>query len=261
MKHEATILSFALCTFFMLQPQVRGDLIAQYAFDGATLADSAGFIDVTASDIAIGVAADADNGFSTGSTSVGGGTHSLFLRGDSLDLIPNSTSAATADAIAQGNYISFTLSSTTPMFLTSLTFDAAKNAGNMHQLRMLATSSVAGHAYTDRLNIISPIEADGSLADVLQSNVAPSISDAPNGQNMDWGLAAGTTIDLSDASFQGLTSIDFQLYAFAINTASSSISDVLRFDNIRVNGSTIPEPSSAGLLMIGLAAITALRRR
>lgn len=71
------------------------------------------------------------------------------------------------------------------------------------------------------------------------------------------------SIDLTSAAFQELTSIEFRIYFDDRLNNSSSASDVF-IDNLILSGSvsSIPEPSTYGLALGGLAlAIAALRRR
>jgi hypothetical protein len=247
--------------FLLLHGVSRGDLVAHYAFDGATYADSAGYAGVVPSLLTRGVAAATDSNFSNVTSPFDGGTHSFFLRGSALNTPNGGTEAAFGSALTQGNYISFTVTSLTPMYLTSLMFDTAKSPGTIHNLRALATSDVTGHVYTNRLDIVSPTEADSSLPDVLQSLGAVSLSDSPAGLGVDWGLADNTVIDLSVPAFQGVTSVNFRVYGFTMSNPTFNVANILRFDNVMLNGSFIPEPGSLPLCLIGCGVIVMMRSR
>lgn len=251
-----------LSAWLMFTPSSQADVIVHYAFNGGTFADSAGDATVTASDLAPSTAANVDDGFSTFSSPIDGGSHSYFLRGASLNVSNPSTPAAFPIADSQGNYIEFTLTSTQPLNLTSLNFDVAKNSGNPHSFRILATSNIEGHAYDNRLTITSPSGATNSLPNIIQSNIADNMSDVIQGTGTDWGIGDNTTIDLSGANYQGITSANFRIYGFTINNPTPAISNILRFDNIIVNGSVaIPEPGSLSLLLLGTATCLLIRRK
>ena len=235
-------------------PAARADLIARYAFDGATLADSAAHPDMSAGDITPGTAFNTDDGLSTVSTPVDGGTHSYFGRGTSVHTATaDSTSGFTA-ATTQGNYFEFTLSTPGAMNLTSLGFDTAKNLGNTHSFRILVTSDLTGHAFASRLNLTAPATVDSSLADVIESQVAGDISDAPAGTGGNWGFGDNALVNLNVPAFQGVSAVTFRVYAFTLGQVggTAATANVIRFDNVIVNGSVVPEPASGVLLLLGL---------
>ena len=257
MKSSTILIAFAIS----LPLAGFADIISHYAFNGSTYADSAGFAGVAAGDLVRGAGTTSDSNFSTFSTPVDGGSHSFFIRGSGLNVADNATAAATVTATSQGNYVEFTLNSSGLMNLTSLTLDAAKNAGNNHSMRLLVTSDITGHLFDNRLDIISPAAADTSLANVIQSNLADNLSDSPNGIGIDWGVADNTTINLSVPAFQNISDATFRIYAFTIANGSPSNANVMRLDNIIVNGTVVPEPASLSLLLIGALIGRTLRRR
>jgi hypothetical protein len=67
------------------------------------------------------------------------------------------------------------------------------------------------------------------------------------------------TVNLSGASFQGLSSVSFRLFGYVKNVSSE------QFDNVTVNGAlAVPEPSALALAGIGMAGLFRLmvsRRR
>lgn len=250
-----------LLSFTCAALSTHADLLALYNFNNATYADSAGYADVTASDLSKGAAQAVDSNFSTTSTPVDGGARSYFIRGAGLNIADNSTAVAATTAETQGQYFEITLNSIKPMFLTSLGFDTSKNAGNPHDFRVFVTSDITGLSYANRLTITAPIEAGASLPDVIQSNIAGNMSDASAGLGTDWGFGDNSLIDLSVPAFQGITSVTFRVYGFAINAPSFSNSDVLRFDNVLVHGTTVvPEPGAFSLALLGSALLGLFRQ-
>ena len=240
---------------------VHADLIVQYAFDGASLAPSATLPGVTAGNITPGTAFNTDDGLSAVSTPVDGGSHSYFGRGTSVHTSTADSSTGFTAATAQGNYFEFTLSAAGSMNLTSLGFDTAKNTGNVHSLRILVTSDITGHSLLTRLNLTAPATVDTSLPDVIESQVVGDISDAPAGLGSNWGNGDNALIDLNVPAFQGVSAVTFRVYAFTLGQVggTASVANVARFDNIIVNGTAVPEPASAGLILLGLPFL--LRRR
>jgi hypothetical protein len=140
------------------------------------------------------------------------------------------TPTTAALAVASGNYATFTLTSASPMNLTSLTLD-----GGYAQF-----SNPAGYALESSV--------DG-YASILSTAAFTTQDPAYTTQ----------TVDLSGASFQGLSTISFRLFGYVKN------SGVEQFDNITVNGAlAVPEPSAlalAGIGMAGLVRLMASRRR
>lgn len=241
----------------------RADLIAHYAFDGATLSPSATHPDVTAGDITPGAAFGGGAGLSTVSTPADGGSHSYFGRGTSVHTATADSSSGFTAATTQGNYFEFTLGSAGAMNLTSLGFDVAKNAGNPHSFRILVTSDITGHVLANRLNLTAPATVDNSLVDVIESHVAGDLSDAPEAIGSNWGNGDNALVDLNIPAFQGISSATFRVYAFTLGQVggSASTANVIRFDNVLVNGSAVPEPASAALILLALPVLLLRRRR
>jgi uncharacterized protein involved in outer membrane biogenesis len=244
----------------LLAVAARADLIVHYAFNGATLAPATTLPGITAGNITPGTAFNTDDGLSAISTPVDGGTHSYFGRGTSLHTATADSSSGFTAAHSQGNYFEFTLSAAGSMNLTSLGFDTSKNAGNLHSLRILVTSDITGHNFNNRLNLTAPATVDTSVVDIIESQVTGDISNAPNGQGADWGNGDNALVDLNVPAFQGVSSVTFRIYAYALGGVggTASTTNVARFDNVIVNGTTVPEPASGGLVLLGLLL---LRRR
>jgi hypothetical protein len=133
-------------------------------------------------------------------------------------------------AVASGNYATFTLVATTSMNLSSLTLD-----GGYGQF-----SNPAGYALESSVDGYSSILSTAAFTTQLPT-------------------FATQTIDLSGASFQGLSSITFRVFGYVKNAGTE------QFDNITVNGTlAVPEPSAlalAGIGMAGLFRLMASRRR
>jgi hypothetical protein len=125
-----------------------------------------------------------------------------------------------------GFYEAFTISSTTPMDLSSLTF----NAG-YHQF-----GNPAGWDLSTSL--------DSFASYVTQSTTVQLPSFAP------------VTFDLSGASFQGLTSITFELSGYNAAYGIEQIND------LTLNGSlasAVPEPNTLALAGMGLMGMFGLK--
>lgn len=137
---------------------------------------------------------------------------------------PGATTSATL-AVAGGNYATFTLTSTTPMDLTSLTFGGAYSQFSNPAGYALQTSATG-----------SSIFSTGNFA-----TQTPTFTTQ--------------TVDLSGASFQGLTSISFDVYGYVNNGGS------LQFSDFVVNGTlaATPEPDTLALMGMGVMSIFGLK--
>lgn len=239
------------------------EVIARYDFNSSSdpLDDVANASGLTAGNITRGIQIDTDDGRSTSSTSEGAGSY--FGRGSAINAGSTTTSSAFATAADEGIYLEFTL---TPdpgqsLNLTDLHLDVGHNSGNSTDFRLAVTSSLTGHGYDDVLTISTENEADAaSIPNILQSNLG-GFSSVSAGLNSNWGTGVGTIVDLSSGTFDNLSdAITFRIYAFSLNSNDSS--NIIRLDNIFVNGSVIPEPSTYALLAGCLSlSIVMLRRR
>ena len=235
--------------------------IVEYNFNSGVTpyADVANTSGLSAGDITPGTQMDAGDGITTDYSSEG--ASSYFIAGSNVNAGSTSTSSAWGNAQSDGLYFEFTL---TPdggqtLDLTNLQLDVAY-AGT-DAFRLAVTSSLTGFDYGDQLTITTETTGDAaSIPNVLQSNTG-GIDLAPLGLDEDWGVAEGTIVDLSSATFDNITSsVTFRIYGFQAQT-SSDTSDKLFFDNIQVNGAVIPEPSSAALILSFTAGMLLLRRR
>ena len=142
---------------------------------------------------------------------------------------PGAANTAAA-AVATGNYFNFTLTSTAPMDLSSLTLDGAYGS----------YANPAGYVVESSVDAYSSM-----LSTAVFATAYPTFTTK--------------TIDLSGASFQGLSSITFRVFGYCNNFS------FLQFDNVTVNGTlAVPEPSAlalAGIGMAGLFRLMASRRR
>jgi hypothetical protein len=133
-------------------------------------------------------------------------------------------------AAASGNYAAFTLSSATPMDLTSLTFGGAYGL----------FANPAGYA------LETSVDGFASYVTGSFSSLSPTFSTV--------------TVDLTGPQFQGLTSLTFELETYVTNAGDA------QYSNFTVNGSlaAIPEPGTMTLLgmgMIGMFKLVSSRRR
>jgi len=190
---------------------------------------------VTASTVTAG------NGFATGS--YGTGFDTVLGVGGSTDRAyvfeSNSTGSTQAGALSGNDTFTFTITPTggQTIDLTSISFYAwsrvdpgAGNAYNFFVMSSATGSSVLG-TYSSRNNVAS--------------NTAPT---AGNNQY---------TLDLSTVSeLSGVTSaVTFTIGVYYTGAAGNN----LRFDDLRVYGDVVPEPSAALLSALGLLPL--LRRR
>jgi hypothetical protein len=242
-------------------PLLPAAILAQYDFEasGGALSDKAAAAGVTVSAITFGAKADTGDSLSA-NTSPTGGAQSLLISNAGLGNSAVSTSAATAEAISDGNFFQFTVTpqAGSPLNLTTLTFDKGRLAGNSNDLRILVTSSF-DNSYNGRLPLTN---AGLSLTNVLESNQGTEISAITVGSGQSWGSDPNVSVSLSGASFQNLTTpVTFRIFAFNLSSDVGSASNQLYFDNVTLNGSIVPEPSAALLGLLGIGTFMVKRRR
>ncbi len=227
-KHHAIVAAVAIG----LTSTSQAALLAQYNFTSGSAVASTVLTGVSAGSFTIGNTTDegsigaADFGLS------GGG--SIFGRSDT-------TGSTEANALADDDYFSFTISAANPtefLDLTSITF------------RLGATTDNATPFTTEAY---------------LQSSVGGLGTGNPTiaGTNTTFSIAATTgltyntnaaTFDLT--GFSNVNSITFQI-RLADNLDQNG--KLTRIDDVTINGAVVPEPSSA--LLGGLALLALLRHR
>lgn len=157
-----------------------------------------------------------------------------YATDSALQAAPTNAATSTAAlAVTNDSYFEFTITpdALQTMTFTSLTFNAAKGG-----------SSGTARGYVVRSSVDS-FAADLGTADL--ATVRPT-----------W---TPVNISLSSGAFDNLTTATtFRIYTYSNSTARS-----VEYDDITVNGTTIPEPGSYALLagLTGLASVMIRRRR
>lgn len=236
---RTTIASAVVAALFAASSAPAATLVT-YDFEdaGSPFADVANFSGVSVTDLTPGAKIATDDGRSTFTTPTDGGVGSYFARGASLNQPDSGTSDAFVDAQSEGGYIEFTVTADPgqALNLTALNFDAARNSGNTSDMRILVTSDVTGFTFADRLDITEITTGTNTLVDVLQSNL-DEIGISPAGAGSAWGNADNTVATLG-SEFSAVDSATFRIYAFTRLDASPDNANVMRFDNISVEGTT-----------------------
>jgi lysophospholipase L1-like esterase len=212
MKSSKKTLRNVLAGFILAAPMLGADpagaaVLAQYNFNGTT--------PLAPSTVGSGISSASNIGF--------GGYAGAWTEPTGVLQVNPGSIPTPAAAVASGNYATFTLTSTGPMNLSSLTLDGAYSA----------FSSPAGYALES--------SADG-YASILST--AGFTTQTPT--------FTTKSIDLSSAAFQGLSSITFRVFGYVNNTGSE------QFDNITVNGFVgIPVSAANTTISASPASITA----
>jgi hypothetical protein len=140
-------------------------------------------------------------------------------------------------AVSGGNYATFTLTSSTPMDLTSLTIGGAYGI----------FSNPAGYVLE-------------SSVDGFGSYVSGAFPTQWGGSSSPTTGFSTETVSLTGAQFQNLTSISFEVFTYLQNGGDAA------YNNFTVNGSlgAVPEPNTlalAGMGMMSLFGLKIWRRR
>ena len=208
-------------------------VLATYTISGGALAASGVDPIITATDIT-------NTGIS-GSFAVSSPSSTIFLRADS-------TGANTlSNSITEGDYVQLTITptGTNVVSLTSLSLDH------------LGSVNANVGSFSSSLSVFASIA--GSPAFTAGNELGTSTGSVPNNNG-------GTVVTLANdfsfnlgGAFQNLTSantVTFRIYGF---DNGSSNDQVTRFNDVKINGQLIPEPSVA--LLGSLGALALLRRR
>ena len=247
-------LLIAAAVGLMLATGLSATTIAKYDFESSAspLIDVVGTSGMTVTDLTPGAQAATTAVRSAYSRPVDGGDASYLVSGNALAQTFGSSSKAFVTAQSAGAYFEFTLTADggNTLDLTSLSFDVAYKTGGAHSLRVLVTSDITGDAYGSQLDIGD----SNSLANILQSNLG-EIGVADDQGNIDWGISDNTVATLG-SQFTNISSVTFRLYAFSLAVSNgSTANDLLRFDNIFVNGAVVaipdsPRPEKPNLLLL-----------
>ena len=195
--------------------------------DGAVLVDYSFTGDTNSSDTDLSSTATAfSNNYPSDSGLSGAGNY--FVRVEVTPAAPELT-----------NYFTFGVTPVTGLSLnlTSLSFRLA-----------MVDNSVA--AFNGTVFVRS--SADGYAADIA---------------SFDQSSTSGSTfvpygpIDLSSPLYQGLSGVTFRFYFYDDTNSMASTSIVHRIDDVIVEGTAVPEPAVAGMLVLMGAAGTLVRRR
>jgi len=226
-NHTLAIASIS-CLVALINP-AQSAIVANYAFDGETLASS-DTSTVTATTLAVGasLAADTETGINVDGGSGGAGDDSFEFRYLSL-----------LDDIAfDDDTLTFTITPTggDTLDLTSITFDLINRSGGAGILATVYSSVI-----------------DGTIDNVVTDQIG----------NYTTGGGAGSwepvSFDLS--SHTGITgTTEFRIEFFTGGNDGAHYNDI---DNIIINANIIlvPEPSSTALLGLGGIALILRRRR
>lgn len=203
--------------------------LAQYNFTGGSTADSAAAANITASNVS-----------TSGDVAISSFSATGFIRS-------HVTSNTLAGAITDADYFEFaiTVASGSTMNLSSLSFD-----------HLGSTTTGTPLPYESSLSLFSSIDGFtaanvlGTSTETMTTNVGAAST-----------FLATENVSLSAPSFQNLTgTTTFRIYGYDNQNDNN---DILRLDNIILEGTvtSIPEPSSTALLGLGFSTMLLRRRK
>lgn len=203
-------------------------ILANYTFTG-NLSSSGQTFTGTVGDFGISGGDVGQNGLS--------GAGNVFFRGNGL-------TTTIGGAITAGDYFTFTI---TPGPGTQYQLDNLKfTFGVQNNSATPFTGSVALYSSIDGFTTQIGSTASGAIAG--------------DGGGPIWNSPA--TIDLSGfATLTPLTPVEFRFYAAISNLSNSNVDNrIVRLDDIQLNGTLIPEPTTALLGSLGILALIRRKR-
>ena len=214
----------------LLAGQARGEIIAQYAFGGGSTASTD--TDLNSNALAFTAHSTTNEGVTTDiDTGISSSSHMAYLRSDA-------TGATQADALDDDDYFSFTVNAANGnvLNLKSLVFD-------------LGGSAAVGSGFTNTAYVQSSVDGFGS-ANPIVDQASSTIEGIGGGAEL---TNPGVSIGLTDAKFQGLSSITFR-FSFMDDINNSGSID--RLDNVVLNAAVpVPEPTTWAMCLLAAAAL------
>ncbi len=207
----------------------HGEIIAQYAFSSGSSAST----DVNADSDALAFTTHntTNEGSPEADAGISSSSHMAYLRTDA-------TGSTETDALDDDDYFSFTVTATSGnvLNLESLVFD-------------LGGSAALDSGFNNTIFVQSSVDGFGSSNPVVgqASSTIAGVGGSPEMTN------PGVSIDLTDAKFQGLTSVTFRFsFLDDANTAGS----IDRFDNVVLNATVaVPEPTTWAMCLLAAAGL------
>jgi hypothetical protein len=230
MKYQNTNLAVAATCLLALGSSISSShaavVLAKYEFTGGSAAQTSGL--ATGSNVAFGA-------FTDGASSPGfsGASNSIFVRYNATDGTDNNL----VEALGNDAYATITITNNTGDVygLDELSFNFYWDSGGNNSERGAMYVMSDRSAYENGNELLSFAK---EATDDTTSNVSADLSSLTS-------LGTGS-------------SIEFRLY-FSDN--ANNTSPIFRVDNVTVNGTAVPEPSSTVLLGLGGLALILRRRR